>query len=538
MSNMTDYADIVYLNGNIYTVDSDFSKAAAIAVKGQNLICVGSTNDVEKLIGRETKVFDLKGRTVIPGLIEGHMHFQSLGESLLQIDAFWKPKADILSAVKAEAERLADGEWIIGRGWNQDAWPGSQFPSKEDLDAVAPNNPVALFRTCYHALWVNSKALEMGGITKDIPNPLGGEIIKDKDGNMLGVLTDTAMETVADKIPEYSEARKKEAYLKAQEELLSYGFTTILDAGSDSKTFQYIKDVYEEKKLNIRIYGMVCSGESAEEYYRLGPQIGLYDNKLTIRGIKFMSDGSLGARSAWMLDEYSDRPGHSGNGRYTNDELYALVKEAREKGFQVATHAIGDAANRQCVDIYEKVLEELPLENHRYRIEHFQIAALEDIDRISKLGIIPSMQAVHATSDKNMAEDRVGAERIKGAYAWRKVIDKGSVIVNGSDAPVELANPYHGIYAAATRMDRDGNPAGGWHPEERMTREEALKSFTIWAAYGQFEEQLKGSLEVGKLADFVVVDRDIMTCPESDLKNTNALMTVVGGKVLYTRPER
>ncbi len=533
----TTSADSVYLNGNIYTVDSNFSKATAIAVKGQNLIYVGNDKDVKKLIGKETKVVDLMGRTVVPGLIEGHMHFPGFGEKLLQIDAFWKPKADILAAVKAEADRLPDGDWIVGRGWNQEVWAGSQFPSKEDLDAVAPNNPVALTRTCGHALWVNSKAIEIGGITKDTPNPVGGEILKDKSGNVLGVLTDTAMNMVRGKIPEYSEARKKEAYIKGQQELFSYGFTTVMDAGSGSTTIKYIKDLYEENKMDIRIYGFVNSGDSAKEYYKQGPQIGLYDNRLTLRGIKFFSDGSLGARSAWMLAEYSDRVGHLGNGRYTNDEFYALIKEARENGFQVATHAIGDAAVRQCVDIYEKVLKEQPLADHRYRIEHYQVSTIEDIERIAKIGIIPAMQSVHATSDKNMAEDRVGAERIKGAYAWRKVIDKGSVIVNGSDAPVELVNPYHGLYAAVTRMDRDGNPTGGWYSEECMTREEALKSFTIWAAYGQFEEKLKGSLEVGKLADFAVIDRDVMTCPASDIKDANALMTVVGGKVVYTRPE-
>jgi predicted amidohydrolase YtcJ len=247
-----------------------------------------------------------------------------------------------------------------------------------------------------------------------------------------------------------------------------------------------------------------------------------------------MTDGSLGARSAWMLDEYSDRPGHWGNGRYTDEELYKLVKEARENGFQAVSHAIGDAANRQCVDVYERVLKELPLKDHRYRIEHFQVATLEDIRRAARLGIIPSMQAVHAISDMNIAEDRLGASRIKGAYAWRKVIDACSMIINGSDAPVELVNPFHGIHAAVTRTDRTGRPKGGWYPEECMTREEALKSFTIWAAYGQFEEAIKGSLEAGKLADFVIIDRDIMTCPASDIRDTTVLTTVVGGKAVYS----
>ncbi|MPM82847.1 hypothetical protein SDC9_129909 [bioreactor metagenome] len=332
-----------------------------------------------------------------------------------------------------------------------------------------------------------------------------------------------------------TEERKKEALLLAQEELFSYGLTTSMDAGSGVEDIQQMKDLYESGDLKIRLYVMVDSGPDAEAYYEKGPEVGLYDNRLTMNCIKFYTDGSLGARSAWMLEEYSDRAGHFGNSRHTYDEFYELIKAARDNGFQVATHAIGDAANKQVVDIYEKVLSENPLEDHRYRIEHFQVATLEDIQRIADLGIIPAMQSVHATSDKNMAEDRVGSERIKGAYAWRKVLNTGNIIVNGSDANVELVNPYHGLYAAVTRAGRDGEPVGGWYPEECMTREEALRSFTIWAAYGQFEDKIKGSLEEGKLADFVVIDRDYMTCPSSDIKDILPLTTVVGGEVVYTK---
>ncbi len=298
---------------------------------------------------------------------------------------------------------------------------------------------------------------------------------------------------------------------------------------------QQMKELYESGDLKIRLYVMVDSGPDAEVYYEKGPEIGLYGNRMTMNCIKFYTDGSLGARSAWLLEEYSDRPGHVGNSRHTYDEFYELIKAARDNGFQASTHAIGDAANRQVVDIYEKVLKENPLDDHRYRIEHFQIATLEDIQRIADLEIIPAMQAVHATSDKNMAEDRVGPERIKGGYAWRKVLNTGNIIVNGSDANVELVNPYHGLYAAVTRKGRDGEPEGGWYPEECMTREEALRSFTIWAAYGQFEEDIKGSIEVGKLADFVVLDRDYMTCPDSEIMNILPLATIVGGEVVYEK---
>jgi predicted amidohydrolase YtcJ len=528
-------ADTVYVNGNIYTVDEVFSKAQAIAIKGQYIIGVGSNEDVKRFVGESTKVIDLQGKTVIPGLIEGHMHYPGEGQKLLQLDLFWKPKDVILAAVKAEADRLPDGEWITGGGWNQEVWDIPEFPSKEDLDEVAPNNPVALRRTCGHATWVNSLALEIGGITKDTPNPQGGEILKNENGEPLGILTDTAAGFVTSKIPPLTAERKKEALLLAQDELFSYGLTTSMDAGSSVEDIQQMKELYESGDLKIRLYVMVDSGPDAEAYYEKGPEVGLYGNRMTMNCIKFYTDGSLGARSAWLLEEYSDRPGHVGNSRHTYDEFYELVKAARDNGFQASTHAIGDAANRQVVDIYEKVLKENPLDDHRYRIEHFQIATLEDIQRIADLEIIPAMQAVHATSDKNMAEDRVGPERIKGGYAWRKVLNTGNIIVNGSDANVELVNPYHGLYAAVTRKGRDGEPEGGWYPEECMTREEALRSFTIWAAYGQFEEDIKGSIEVGKLADFVVLDRDYMTCPDSEIMNILPLATIVGGEIVYEK---
>ena len=528
-------ADTVYVNGNIYTVDEVFSKAQAIAIKGQYIVGVGSNEDVKGFVGESTKVIDLQGKTVIPGLIEGHMHYPGEGQKLLQLDLFWKPKDVILAAVKAEADRLPDGEWITGGGWNQEVWDIPEFPSKEDLDEVAPNNPVALRRTCGHATWVNSLALEIGGITKDTPNPQGGEILKNENGDPLGILTDTAASFVTSKIPPLTAERKKEALLLAQDELFSYGLTTSMDAGSSVEDIQQMKELYESGDLKIRLYVMVDSGPDAEVYYEKGPEVGLYGNRMTMNCIKFYTDGSLGARSAWLLEEYSDRPGHVGNSRHTYDEFYELVKAARDNGFQASTHAIGDAANRQVVDIYEKVLKENPLDDHRYRIEHFQIATLEDIQRIADLEIIPAMQSVHATSDKNMAEDRVGPERIKGGYAWRKVLNTGNIIVNGSDANVELVNPYHGLYAAVTRKGRDGEPEGGWYPEECMTREEALRSFTIWAAYGQFEENIKGSIEVGKLADFVVLDRDYMTCPDSEIMNILPLATIVGGEVVYEK---
>ncbi len=541
-STAAEIADSVYINGNIYTMDEDQPKATALAVKGQKLIFVGSDAGAKGYVGNNTKVTDLKGKTVIPGLIEGHMHVPMLGENLLKIDAFWKPKAEILAAVKAEAARVKPGEWITGFGWNNTIWDDKSYPTKEELDAVAPNNPVVMERTDGHMIWVNSKTLELAGITKDSKDPQGGEILRDAKGNPAGCLTDTAGEPVQKIIPALSDEREKEAILAAQDQLLSYGLTSALDAGSNVKIINLFKELYQEGKLKVRIYSLVggdwggaIPGPERDYIKNNPPQKELYDYHLSVNGVKLFADGSLGARSAALLKDYSDRPGHIGNYQYSDEEIYKVMKEVYDSGYQIATHAIGDGGVDQVVNAYEKLIKADPNADRRLRIEHYQIATLDDIKRIKTLHILPSMQPTHATSDKTMAEDRIGAERMKGAYAWRKIIDAGNIIIGGSDAPVELVNPYHGLYAAVTRTDRAGQPEGGWYIEDAMTREEALKAFTVWAAYGQFEENLKGSLKVGKLADFVVLDRDYMKCPANEIKDIQALTTVLGGEVVYQK---
>ncbi len=538
----SEIADSVYLNGNIYTMDEEQPKATAIAVKGQSLIYVGNNEDITKYIGNNTKITDLEGKTVIPGLMEGHMHLPMLGENLLKIDAFWKPKAEIIAAVKAEVSKVQPGEWITGFGWNDTIWEDKSYPTKAELDVVAPENPVILERTDGHMIWVNSKALELAEITKESKDPQGGEILRNADGIPTGCLTDTASESVQKIIPILSEEREREAILKAQSQLLSYGFTSIMDAGSNLSTINLFHDLYKEEKMKIRLYSFIGGdwggtiGDVEKDYIaNNAPQKELYNYRLSINAVKFFADGSLGSRSAALLEDYSDRAGHKGNYKFTDEQIYTEMKDAYNKGYQLATHAIGDGAINQVINTYERLMKENPRTDTRLRIEHFQIPQFSDIARIAELDILPSMQPTHATSDKSMAEDRIGAERMKGAYAWRKVIESGNIIIGGSDAPVELVNPYHGLYAAVTRQGRDGQPEGGWYVEEAMTREEALKTFTIWTAYGQFEEEIKGSLEAGKLADFVIIDRDYMECPVNEIKDIQALTTVLGGEVVYKR---
>ena len=467
------------------------------------------------------------------------MHVSNLGENHLKLDCYFKSKEDILEMVRQAAKEAEPGEWIQGSGWLDTLWDEPGFPSKEELDAVAPNNPVYLLRADNHMGWFNSMALEMAGITKDTPEPQGGQILKTDNGELLGCLTDNAASMVIKVIPTWSAEAQKNTVLMAQEELFSYGFTSATDAGTKVNYIQHYEDLYESGELKLRIYAMpmLNSTDSAEAGYirEHGPVNGLYDNHLSIMGVKVLGDGALGSRGSALLEDYSDDPGNRGSYRFTDEEIYNVMSLAYNNGYQIAYHAIGDGANHQVLNTYERLLKENPWEDPRLRIEHFQIVAPADIDRAISLGILPSMQTTHATSDMLVAEDRVGSERIKGAYAWRTILDKGSVIPNGSDAPVELVNPYHGIYAAVTRTNRLGEPKGGWHIEEAMTREEALRSFTNWSAYAEFNEDIKGSLEVGKLADFAVIDRDLMTCPAEYIKDTQVLLTVSGGEEVYRK---
>jgi hypothetical protein len=532
-------ADLVLTNGVIHTVDEKNPSAQAIAIAGDRIAFVGSNHAAQNWIGDNTQVTDLGGKTVVPGFIDSHYHFQSVGRRgfSLNLDGC-KSLEEFLSRIQNWATGKPAGEWVTGRGWMEEDWPEKKFPTRQELDRVAPNWPIYLNRADGHMALVNSKALEIAGITAATPNPPGGEILKDASGKPNGLLVDKAMSLVNQHIPSSSPEMQEKFAVKANEVALAYGLTTIHDAGSSWETVNLWKRLYEERKLQMRIYEFIRGpGADVDSLLQNGAQIGLFDHHLTVRGIKISIDGALGSRGAALLENYSDE-NTRGLFLFKDEEVYPTIKAATETGLQIAIHAIGDAANRKVLDLYERAFNEVPVEKRkiaepRFRIEHAQIVDSADLPRFKKLGVIPSMEASHAIGDLHFAVRRLGLNRLTGAYAWRTFIAQGNYIAGGSDAPVEEGNPLIEFYASVARRDTTGFSAEGWHPELRMTRDEALKSLTIWGAMAAFEEALKGSLTPGTLADLVVLDRDLMTAPENELFNINVLMTMVGGKIAF-----
>ncbi len=534
-------ADLVLRGGVIHTVDASHRTVEAVAVKGDRIVMVGTNAEVEKMIGPNTRVIALNGKTVVPGLIDSHYHFQGVGkrEYDLNLDGS-KSLEDFQTRIKSWAANRAPGEWLLGRGWMEEDWPVKNFPTVADLDAVVSDRPVFLSRADGHMAVVNSKALEIAGINASTPNPAGGEILRDKSGAPNGLFVDNAMDLIEPHIPTNSREVQEGYAMKANEAALAYGLTTIHDAGADWETIALWKSLYEQNKLKIRIYEFVRGPSAAvDTLLARGPEVGSFGNRLTIRGIKISADGALGSRGAALLEKYSDE-NTTGLFLYPDEKVYPIVKAANEKGFQMAIHAIGDAANRKVLDFFERAASEVPAESRavrepRHRIEHAQIVHPNDLPRFKKLGVIPSMEASHAIGDLHFAPRRLGDARLIGAYAWRTLLDDGNIIAGGSDAPVEEGNPMIEFYASVVRKDTTGFSASNWHEELKMTRLEALKSLTIWGAYAAFEEDLKGSIEVGKLADFAVLDGDLMTAPEESLFRIQNVMTVVGGEVVFQR---
>jgi len=471
------------------------------------------------------------GRVVLPGLTDAHAHVYSQGVLTVTLNLLGSPSVEDAVARIGEFAANRRTGWILGRGWNQVLWPVKEFPTAADIDAVVADRPVWLRRIDGHAGWANSRTLEIAGIDADTPDPVGGKIIRDDNGKATGVLVDTAMALVEKHVPDPTRNEIREAYASAIDSLLALGITGVHDAGISKTEAEVYMSMADDGELGMRIYAMLSdSGPNLDAFAE--PIRGYGNDHLDIASVKLYSDGALGSRGAAMIEPYNDDPENRGLPFYTQEQLDAFVRKANSKGFQVGIHAIGDLGNRMALDAFERAQggKASPLRN---RVEHAQIIAPEDIPRFSKLGVIASMQPVHATSDMNMAEDRVGPDRIKGGYAWRRLLDSGAVIASGSDFPVELPNPFHGLYAAIARQDREGLPDGGWYADQAMTRAETLHSFTLGAAYAAHQEARLGSLEPGKWADFIVIDRDYFEIPVDEIDDIQVLQTWVGGRLVY-----
>jgi predicted amidohydrolase YtcJ len=534
-------ADLIFINGNVYTVNERQPRAQAIAVKGDRIIFVGSNADAKKYQAAATRVIDLHGATVMPGMTDAHYHFLGVGqrEMNLNLEGITNLE-DFLAKVKARVDQAKPGEWVVGRGWIETFWKPPVFPTRWDLDKISPHNPVFLTRADGHGAVANTAALKLGNVTKETKDPFGGQILRDKaSGEPNGMLLDNAQGFVARHIPAGARGSDEQAALLANERSVMLGWTQVQDPGGSYEDVELYKKLYGEGKLKIRIYKAVYGpGSQAQRLLREGPIIEAYGNRLNLRAIKVVSDGALGSRGAALLAPYSDAPDSKGFLRVKDEDLLPMLKEALQKGIQVETHAIGDYANRFVLDEYEKALQAVPksqrkIAEPRWRIEHSQIVNPTDLPRFAKLGIIPSMQPSHAIGDLHFAPSRLGMERLKGAYAWNSFIESGVIVPGGSDAPVERGEPMIEFYAAVARKDVRGFSGEGWHPEEKVTREQALKMFTIWPAYGAFEENIRGSIEVGKLADLTVLSADIMKIPEMEILKTHCVMTVIGGEIVY-----
>jgi len=492
----------------------------------------------EKSLSGRARRIDLKGRTTIPGLIDGHGHLLAEGIKLAELDVFQKSKEETLAIIAEETRRHPKGEWIVGHGWNQERWPGQNWPGKEELDRAAPDHPVILDRVDKHSCWVNSQALNLAGLTPNSPEPAGGEFLKNSAGGLQGILIGHAMWAVKNIIPPLDEAGSYRALMRGQAEMLSYGLTSLMEAGVTRDSLSLLQTAAARGELKVRVRAMLLALAREDEAYldSGGRKVrGLYGERLSIDGIKIHSDGSLGSRSAWLSQNYNDRPGHRGAPNYQDEELEKIMRRARAHDLGISVHAIGDAAVGQVLDAMEKALGPEP-GDHRWRIEHFQVVSEEDRERTLALGVLPSIQSIGLMSDMNMAFDRLGPERVKRAYVWREILDRGGRLVNGSDGPVESVNPFEGMYAAVTRKNPAGQPSGGWYPEHRLSRLEALQTYTTWSAWSEFNEHRKGSLKPGFLADLAVLDRNLFSCPEEKIKDIQVLMTIAGGEVVFERP--
>jgi predicted amidohydrolase YtcJ len=541
-------ADLVLTNGRIVTVDETRPEAQAIAVRGDRIAALGTTAEMKAYIGPSTEVVDVGGRLVIPGFVESHGHFTGVGEAQLRLKlGEAKSWDEIVTMVAAAVKTAKPGEWIIGRGWHQEKWTAPPkpsiegFPTHASLDAVSPNNPVVLTHASGHASFANAKAMEVSGLTRTTPNPPGGEILKDASGSPTGLLRETAENLIrvgageSKPTPAEAEARARKVLELAAQESLSKGITTFEDAGSSFATIDRMRRMVDEGRIGVRLWVMVREGNDRE-----APRLAQYrmidygNGYLTVRAIKRQIDGALGSRGAWLLEPYSDKPDSTGLNTTPASSIAETARLAMEHGYQLCVHAIGDRANRETLDLFEQAFKANPGQRDlRWRVEHAQHLGAPDIARFGRLGVIAAMQGIHCTSDAPYVPARLGARRAEeGAYVWQKLMKTGAVIANGTDAPVEDVDPIPSYYASVSRKLRDGTV---FYPEQRMSRMEALRSYTINGAYAAFEEGNRGSLRAGKYADITVLSKDILTVPEDEILSANVTMTIVGGKVRYRR---
>jgi predicted amidohydrolase YtcJ len=534
-------ADIVFKNGNVYTANDAAPRAQAVAVKEDRIVFVGTNAAVQRYVGPNTRVVDLKGNTVLPGFTDAHQHLSGVGQREMTLNLEGTTSLeDFLAKVKARVDQAKPGEWVTGRGWIETHWQPPVFPTRWDLDKVAPNNPVILGRADGHGAVANSAALKLAGVDKTTPNPFGGEISKDKQtGEPNGMLLDAAQGLVRRRVPPTTAADDERAVVLGAKRDVELGWTQVQDAGGSFAEVDIFKKLYTAGSIKLRIYKAVYGpGPNATRLINDGPIIGEFGHRLTVRTIKVVSDGALGSRGAALLGPYSDAPDTSGFLTVKAEELRPMLQEALRTGIQVETHAIGDRANRFILDEYEAAFKAVPpgerkMVHPRWRVEHAQIVNPADIPRFAKLEVIPSMQPSHAIGDLFFAPSRLGIARLAGAYAWESFIKSGVVVPGGSDAPVERGEPMIEFYAAVARKDPKGFSGEGWHPEEAVTREQALKMFTLWPAYAAFEDKLRGTIEVGKLADLTILSADIMTIPAPEILKTRCVMTVINGEIVH-----
>jgi hypothetical protein len=530
-------ASMLLVNGVVYTVNDRQPLAEAVALDGGKIAAVGTSED---LLARfsASEIIDLKGRPVYPGFIDAHAHLEGLGAALMNLDLTGtRSAAEAAGLVAAAARDTVHGGWIRGRGWDQNRWPGKSFPTRQALDRVCPDVPVFLKRVDGHAAWVNSRVLTLAGITRATPDPPGGRIIRDERGNPTGVFVDNAVNALEAVLPPPSDAERTEAIRRGVAECISYGLTEVHDMGVDLRGIELYQSMIAAGQFPFRVYVAVeGSAPGAWDHVRQSPPVTAgFDGRLTVRALKLYADGALGSRGAALFEPYSDDPGNRGLTLTSRKELLTAATQALESGFQLCTHAIGDRANAIVLDVYDEAFaaQRNSARDARFRVEHAQVLAPKEIARFATLHVLPSMQPTHCTSDMPWAESRLGPVRVAGAYAWRSLLREGNTIPGGSDAPVESPNPLWGFYAAIARQDREGQPAGGWHSDQRMSRDEALKSFTIWGAYAGFQERVKGSIEPGKWADLVVLSDDIMRIEAEKIPDTMVEITIIGGSIVF-----